>query len=318
MSTGTLSLAFVAGMVATINPCGFALLPAYLSYFLGLDDDDRERPANPVTRALAVSVSVTAGFVVVFGVMGIVWSSVSSWLGTRLPWFTIVVGVVLIGLGMAMLRGYEPTLNLPKLQLSSRRRELWSMFAYGVSYAIASLSCTIGVFIAVVSTTLRSSGFAEGVVTFLAYGVGMGVTLSILTVAVALAKQGIVARFRSLMPHMHTISGVLLILAGGFVSYYAWVELQELQGGSSNAVVDAARDLQSDLQRRAEQIGAARLAVAAVLLIGGALALSAIWRGRSRAHPPEPADEAGGSDREGEAQRDGGTGDDSRDRRPIG
>ncbi|MFN7150094.1 MAG: cytochrome C biosynthesis protein, partial [Microthrixaceae bacterium] len=24
-------------MVATVNPCGFAMLPAYLSYFLGLE-----------------------------------------------------------------------------------------------------------------------------------------------------------------------------------------------------------------------------------------------------------------------------------------
>ena len=33
-----LALAFSAGMVATVNPCGFALLPAYLSYFLGLEE----------------------------------------------------------------------------------------------------------------------------------------------------------------------------------------------------------------------------------------------------------------------------------------
>ncbi len=302
MNTSALTLAFIAGAVATVNPCGFALLPAYLSYFLGLDttgdagsgEPGAERP-NPVTRALAVSAAVTLGFVVVFGVMGIIWSSVSSWLGGRLPYFTMAIGVVLVGLGIAMLRGFEPVINLPKLQLSERRRQLSSMFLYGVSYAIASLSCTIGVFIAVTSTTLTESSFLGGVSTFVAYGLGMGATLAVLTIAVALAKQGLVARFRKLLPHMHTISGVLLILAGLFVAYYAWVEVQELNGTGSSAVVDWVRDIQSALQRWAEDLGAARLALAALVIIGGAVAISVILRRHRSRIAGTQADETAGT-----------------------
>ena len=290
MNGGALALAFVAGAVATINPCGFALLPAYLSYFLGLDDDATAAApggdaatgspggANPVLRALAVSAAVTLGFVVVFGLMGVIWSSVSGWLGTRLPYFTIVVGIALVGLGVAMLRGFEPTIDLPKLQLSQRSRQLSSMFLYGVSYAIASLSCTIGVFIAVTSTTLTNSSFLEGVATFVAYGLGMGTTLAVLTIAVALAKAGLVARFRSLLPRMNAISGVLLVLAGVFVSYYAWVEIQELSGNGSSGLVNRVRDLQGSLQRIAEQLGAVRLLVGALVIIGAALVLAAVIR----------------------------------------
>lgn len=290
MNGGALALAFVAGAVATINPCGFALLPAYLSYFLGLDDEGTAAApggdaatgspggANPVLRALAVSAAVTLGFVVVFGLMGVIWSSVSGWLGTRLPYFTIVVGIALVGLGVAMLRGFEPTIDLPKLQLSQRSRQLSSMFLYGVSYAIASLSCTIGVFIAVTSTTLTNSNFLEGVATFVAYGLGMGTTLAVLTIAVALAKAGLVARFRSLLPRMNAISGVLLVLAGVFVSYYAWVEIQELSGNGSSGLVNRVRDLQGSLQRIAEQLGAVRLLVGALVIIGAALVLAAVIR----------------------------------------
>ena len=35
MIDAPLALAFAAGLVATVNPCGFAMLPAYLSYFMG-------------------------------------------------------------------------------------------------------------------------------------------------------------------------------------------------------------------------------------------------------------------------------------------
>jgi cytochrome c biogenesis protein CcdA len=31
---------FGAGMVSTVNPCGFSLLPAYLSLYLGGEDGD--------------------------------------------------------------------------------------------------------------------------------------------------------------------------------------------------------------------------------------------------------------------------------------
>lgn len=294
MNTSTLALAFIAGTVATVNPCGFALLPAYLSYFLGLDTDESAANGagpggnNPVMRALGVSAAVTAGFIVVFGLMGIIWSSVSSWLGGRLPYFTMAIGVVLVGLGIAMLRGFEPIINLPKLQLSERKRELSSMFVYGVSYAIASLSCTIGVFIAVTSTTLTNSSFAEGVATFVAYGLGMGATLAVLTIAVALAKQGLVTRFRKLLPYVHTISGVLLILAGLFVAYYAWVEVQELNGTGSSPLIKWVREIQSSLQRWAEAQGAARLAIGALIIISGAVAISLILRrGRGSAEADE-------------------------------
>ena len=56
---GPLAYAFGVGMVATFNPCGFAMLPAYLSYFLGLEDASTRRstPGSAVVRALTVGAS---------------------------------------------------------------------------------------------------------------------------------------------------------------------------------------------------------------------------------------------------------------------
>ena len=279
-----LALAFSAGMVATVNPCGFALLPAYLSYFLGLDDPSASPRADgtvgrtPVLRALAVSGAVTGGFLVVFGVMGLIWSSVSGWLAGRLPYFTIVIGVGLVVLGIAMLRGYEPIVRLPKVTRTRSGRELTSMFLYGISYAVASLSCTIPIFISIVSTTLNGSSFLDSVATFIAYGLGMGMTLSILTIAVALARTGIINRFRSVLPHINQISAVFLVLAGTFVSYYAWVEIQELRSGTSSRVVGWTRDVQDSMERWVENVGGGRLAVAA-----------GPGHRRSRGHHDDPA-----------------------------
>jgi cytochrome c biogenesis protein CcdA len=290
-----LALAFSAGMVATVNPCGFAMLPAYLSYFLGLEGADTTTgpdgtvtaPRAPVTRALAVSAAVTAGFLVVFGILGFAWSSISGLVGTRLPYFTFVVGIGLVVLGIAMLRGFEPTVSLPKLQLDANRRELGSMFLYGISYAVASLSCTIPIFIGIVSTTLERESFVAGVATFLAYGLGMGMTLAILTIAVALARSGIVRSFRRILPYVNRISGGFLVVAGAFVSYYAWVSIQELRSGSGSTLIDWSRDVQDSLVAWIEQVGGARLALGLAIVIVAAVAITVVARsGGDEGHRP--------------------------------
>src|SRR5262249_15338353 len=73
LSLGTrapLGYAFVAGMVASVNPCGFALLPAYLGYYLS-DDPGARGARRPTVRAFAVSGTVTASFALLFGLAGI-------------------------------------------------------------------------------------------------------------------------------------------------------------------------------------------------------------------------------------------------------
>jgi cytochrome c biogenesis protein CcdA len=71
MIDAPLAYAFGVGMVATFNPCGFAMLPAYLSYFLGLEGSTHPDERASVLRALAVGLSVTVGFLVVFGIIGV-------------------------------------------------------------------------------------------------------------------------------------------------------------------------------------------------------------------------------------------------------
>lgn len=311
-----LAYAFTAGLVAAINPCGFALLPAYLSYFLGLDqtnsgtgngtDGDEtastdsvatatttsNRDAttsrvrtNPIVRALIVSLAVTAGFVLVFAIMGFAWSSISGLIGRRLPYFTLIVGVFLAILGVAMLRGFEPLISLPQFTRKRQDRELGSMFIYGVSYAVASLSCTIPIFMAVVITTLERDSFATGIAVFITYALGMGTTLAVLTVSVALAREGLVQRFRRILPYMNTISGVLLIIAAAFVTYYAWVEIQELNTQQSSSLVKWSRSVQASLQRWVETVGPLKLGLGALVVIVTAFIITALLRSTSRSNP---------------------------------
>jgi cytochrome c biogenesis protein CcdA len=194
---------------------------------------------------------MTAGFVVVFGLFGVIITPLAVSVEQHLPWVTIVIGLTLVGLGGALLAGHELLLRLPKLDKGGRSGSVGSMFVFGISYAIASLSCTIGPFLAVTSTTFGSGDLVSGVVVFLAYGAGMGAVVTALTVAAALARNGLVGHLRRLLPHISRVSGGFLVVAGAYVAWYGWFEIRVFRGGDvRDPVIGRALEVQSWLQDR--------------------------------------------------------------------
>lgn len=213
------ALAFTAGLVATVNPCGFAMLPAYLSYFVGLDDAGRAG-RSIVGRAFLVGGVVSAGFLTVFGAAGVLITLGVQLVIDALPWAAMVVGVGIAVLGVAMLAGFELRARLPQLGVSRDGRQLRGVFLFGTSYAIASLSCTLPVFLVVVAGAIPQLGFVAGVLTFLIYGLGMSALLMVVTLAVALGEQAIVGRLRRAGRHINRVAGAILILAGAYIVFF--------------------------------------------------------------------------------------------------
>ena len=133
-------------MVATVNPCGFAMLPAYLGYFLGLEGQERDVQAS-VSRSLGVGLSVSAGFLLVFGLAGLAIYHLQASIYEWVPWATIVIG---IGLGGARASpcsaASSRSSRCPRCNAAGAPRGGGSMFVFGISYAIASISCALPLF----------------------------------------------------------------------------------------------------------------------------------------------------------------------------
>ena len=218
MSGGAVSFAFVAGSVATVNPCGFALLPAYLARRLGADDD-RRKTADALSRALLVGGVTTAGFMLVFGTIGTAIGLGARELTRALPWAGLVIGVALAATGAAVLAGGHLRIRLPQLQRRGPGVGLRGDVLFGIGYGTASLSCTLPIFLAATGGAVTGS-LAGSALSFLAYAAGMGTILTALAVAAALSKQGVARALRRLVPYVNRISGALLLLAGAYVVYY--------------------------------------------------------------------------------------------------
>ena len=274
-----LSSAFAVGLVAAFNPCGFAMLPAYLSYFVSLESSEEANIGRNIFRGLVVGLTLTVGFVLFFGTVGLLTSTIVSQgaIQSRLSWATFVIGILMVPLGIAMLFGYEPKLLVPRLNKGGTSRQLPSIFLFGVSFAVVSLGCTAPLFFATVVGSFESRNLWEGTLVFLAYAGGMSLIVMILTLATALGRNEIATSMRKVLPYVSKISGGFLVLAGGFLILYGWWEIQVMRGNfGSNWFVDTSQQFQTNITNWLADIGEARVAVAVAFILW-AVVLRALW-----------------------------------------
>jgi cytochrome c biogenesis protein CcdA len=277
MTGSTVSFAFVAGTVATVNPCGFALLPAYLARRIGVEDGVR-RSADAVSRALVVGAVTTAGFMLVFGTIGTAIGLGARELTRALPWAGLVIGVALALAGAVVLAGGHLRLRLPRPGSRRVGAGLRGDVLFGVGYGTASLSCTLPIFLAATGGAVTGS-LAGSAISFLAYAAGMGTILTALAVAAALSQQGLARVLRRLVPYVNRAGGALLLLAGGYVVYYwayfLWPGSETRTGGRS--LIDRGESLSS---QAATWLGSdsGQTVASAVLAAVAALVAWALWR----------------------------------------
>ncbi|KUO14975.1 cytochrome c biogenesis CcdA family protein [Streptomyces dysideae] len=279
------ALALTAGMLAAVNPCGFALLPAYLTIFVSGGEPGGEHAGKrgAVTRALIATAAMTGGFAAVFGTFALVVSPLALSVERWLPWATVVIGLVLLALGTWLLTGREVQVRLPKVHTTSRPADsALSMGLYGISYAVASLSCTIGPFLALTTTAFRGGSVPAVVGVFLAYAAGMGAVVGVLTLAVALSRQAAVARIRAVLPYVTRISGALLLIAGAYVAYYGWYEIRLLHGGTADdPVITTATHWQGTVTRWLNDLGPAPILTTLAVLMALGWTARTLWSRRT-------------------------------------
>ena len=271
-----LAFPLAAGLIAAFNPCGFAMLPAYLAYFLGHELKSPPDGYQGFLNGVKVSVTLSAGFVFVFALVGILTNTVISEnsIEERAGYITLPIGIILILLGLAMIRGYQPNIKIPKLHIKNFNRQLPSIFLFGVSYAIVSIGCSAPIFFITVGSSFSRDGVINGVAVFITYALGMSIVVTFLTISLALTRTMIAKNMRRVLPYLSPISGLLLTGAGFFLASYGWWEIQVSKGNySSNTFVDLSLRGSGRLSTWVDNVGSGRFAMACLMLV----LLSFVW-----------------------------------------
>lgn len=268
---GNFAYSFILGVMAAVNPCGFVLLPTYLIYYLGQElNREDESPVVTLRRALSVGASISAGFVGIFLIVGIISRAFTTVIRDNAKYAALIIGIALIAMGIAMLRGWKPPMAQPDVSVE-RKRTAWNMFLFGIVYAIASIGCTIGLLISVILGSVNRHGFTSGVISIVLYGAGMGLLVTALTVALAFARVGLVGTLKKSLRWFDKISAGFVVLTGLYLSWY-WYSAITDRG--SDSVVSSVERWQTNVASFLQERGAIPLAIVFGIVIAAAIYFS--------------------------------------------
>jgi cytochrome c-type biogenesis protein len=228
------AFAFAAGVATFFSPCSVGLFPAYIGYFLGTDDRRYQGVGQPILgktptntdrvlrrtlRGVQMGLLASVGFFLLFlGMGGLVSLAGTELIGPYLKWISIGIGGTIIALGLLQLAGRN--LSVPFFVAAPTKRGPFSIFAFGTGYALASLGCTLPIFISVLLASLTVAGITGTLLTLGAYAAGMALVMVVVTAALALTEGAAVAYVRRIVPHVKRASSLLMVLAGGIVIYF--------------------------------------------------------------------------------------------------
>ncbi|MQG46227.1 MAG: hypothetical protein FI712_10925, partial [SAR202 cluster bacterium] len=222
--------ALAAGMASAVNPCGFAMLPAYLGMYLGDAGDPEKavRPMQQIGRAVLVGLTVTTGFVVLFGIVGLIIGLGASFIGDLLQWLGLFIGIGLALVGARMVGGGKLYTGVAARAASHMGNpaqvSMKGYFIFGISYGTASLSCTLPIFLAVVGISVAGRGASLVLSDFLLFALGMGMVIMALTLGMAFFKTAMVGALRKILPYTQPVGAWLMVIAGTYIVFY-WLTI---------------------------------------------------------------------------------------------
>jgi cytochrome c-type biogenesis protein len=255
ISFNLFSLALLAGALAAFNPCGFVLLPAYLTSLI-LSGEIGERKASIYLRATRFSLGMTVGFIAVFGGFALVVAPFAGSVAKFLPVVTIVIGIAFFALAIPLILGkliFFRKLANPNI---APKKNWLSQVGYGVTFALVSLSCTVGPFLAITAASISARSPLKIISTFITYALGMGIIVLTLALLVATAETRIFAIIRSSQSLIGRLSGVFLLAVAGYEIWYGYYEIRILSGrASSDPIITFASGIQSRITQFVAGLG---------------------------------------------------------------
>jgi len=210
-------LALIAGVVAAFNPCGVALFPGYLTMVI----QAHGQPRHSVAFGLAAGFSLSLGFILVFGLFGLVLRQLDGALFHLAPALALLVAACLLAVGAASWLGWAH-LSLPSWLLGGLARSghlSWHLLVYGVVYALVSVSCSLPVFLALSAQALAQGG-SWPLLAMVLYALGMGVAMTVVAILTLSARQVVELALARALPQIGRISAIIFVLSGAYLAWY--------------------------------------------------------------------------------------------------
>jgi len=201
-------LIFLEGIASFISPCLLPMVPIYISYFIGEDNNNNN-------KAILNSVGFVLGFTIIFLILSIFASSLGAILSSNIRYIKILFGIVIILFGL----NYMGVLNIGFLNktkaknIDTKNFNFFKAVLFGILFSISWTPC-IGTFLSSALLLIaKGQDIFKGIVMMLIYSIGLGIPFIISAILIEKLKKV----FDFIKKHydvIKKISGVILIVAG--------------------------------------------------------------------------------------------------------
>ena len=226
--------AFSAGVVSAVNPCGFAMLPAYLGLYMSTSiyEKDSTHYGKMILKGLFIGCCVGLGVLSLFLFVGLITGFALNFIRSIMEWVGLFLGVGLITIGIWLMNGGRLytglTARIGQSIGNPTQISLKGFFLFGVSYGVASLSCTLPIFLSVVGINLNGSSIYDSMMQFALYGAGMGSMILFVTLSMAILKGVMIRYIKLALPYVERIGFFLVVLSGMYIVFY-WMTIGGVQ-----------------------------------------------------------------------------------------
>lgn len=220
MDAPLIFLSLGAGLLSILSPCCLAMVPSYFSASPRSTGDIELSSIRRMGRALTMGGAATLGFTSVLASVGLALAFSLRWVISLFPAASTLAGVMLLLMGGLMVLDIpNPLMVAIPLKLSGRSNVL-RFYILGAANGVVALSCALPILLMIVTYAAMNSTPGEAAMVMLTYAAGVGVMLTLLTLAATISRAAAVWIRVGLGPHRATVTGSLVTIVAIYILMY--------------------------------------------------------------------------------------------------
>jgi len=207
-----LLIAFGGGLLAFFSPCFLPLVPAYLIYITGLTFDELK---DVRFKTIVHSLLFILGFTLVFAPLGLAVGALGEFLFTFKDLLRIIGGglIIFLGLYLAGIIHFRFLDVERKMTLSERPAGYLGTVLVGMVFALGWSPCVGPILAGILLVASQSGRAIEGLWLLLAFSLGLGLPLFLLSLATNYSLS-LLKKIQTYLPRIHFFTGVFLVIVG--------------------------------------------------------------------------------------------------------
>ena len=207
-------LTFLEGLASFISPCMLPMLPIYLSYFMGEEENKKK-------KAIINSIGFVLGFTILFLILSIFASTIGYFISGYARYIKIVFGIIIIILGLNYMEIFKlKFLNKTKgIKMKDRNLNFFKALVFGILFSISWTPC-IGTFLSSALLLIaKEQELVKGILLMLLYSIGLGIPFIISAVLIEKLKE-VFDFIKRNYRKVKIISGLILIAMGIYMMFF--------------------------------------------------------------------------------------------------